>query len=376
MRRRRGATASSSFEPEQRSFGTLGAATVRFANGQRVQGDVALAPPGIVRCGNSVFRVASFQAAFEPAESVGPLVGGTSLSLIRRTLRVVGPTPLSLLILGETGTGKEVVARAIHDASGRRGPFVPVNCATLPEQLVESELFGHAKGSFTGAERAHTGLFEAASGGTIFLDEVADLPLAVQPKLLRVLEDGMVRRVGAKEHVQVDVRVVSATNRDLELMRSSGSFRPDLFARLAEVDIRLPALRERREDIPALADYLLRRSGHGDVRLSAAALEVLLLHDWSLNVRELDAALRRATLELAGRLQIESSDLHFLRAAQPAAPPTGSSVAGSSWSRAQVETTLQKNKGNVRRSAAELGVSRTHLYRLMKAMDLDATRFR
>ncbi|MBN2498081.1 MAG: sigma 54-dependent Fis family transcriptional regulator [Deltaproteobacteria bacterium] len=221
---------------------------------------------------------------------------GASLPMRRlfAILELLEPSEVPVLIEGETGTGKELVARAIHDRSPRAGkPFVVIDCTSVPPDLMESELFGHRKGSFTGAVADRTGAFEAASGGTVFLDELGELPLELQPKLLRVLETGEVKRVGDVQQSAVDVRVIAATNRDLAEEVEQGRFRDDLFYRLAVVHLQLPPLREHREDIPLLVDHICGQD-RGRHRLPPEADEILLQHDWPGNVRELRNVIQRA----------------------------------------------------------------------------------
>src|SRR5438477_6117614 len=216
-----------------------------------------------------------------------------------RQARLVADSDASVLIYGDSGTGKELLARAIHRASPRRdNSFVAVNCGALPEPLLESELFGHARGAFTGALQAYKGLFQSADGGTIFLDEIGDMPLALQVKLLRVLQEGEVRPVGATQSVPVDVRVVSATHRDLEAQRASGQFREDLYYRLNVVSLKLPALADRREDVPLLATHFLRRLAERYKRpqltLAPDAMALLISAPWPGNVRQLLNLLEQA----------------------------------------------------------------------------------
>ena len=210
----------------------------------------------------------------------------------------VAQTISTVLIFGETGTGKELVARAVHEASPRHnGPFVAVNCAALPESLLESELFGHEKGAFTSAAGQRKGRFELANGGTIFLDEIGEIPLAMQAKLLRVLQERRFERVGGTQTVEVDVRVVAATNRDLLRLAKEGKFREDLYYRLNVVKIDLPPLHERTEDIPLLADHFVQkfsRPGMPPKTISPEAMEALLQHRWPGNIRELENAIERA----------------------------------------------------------------------------------
>ena len=224
---------------------------------------------------------------------------GPAMKEVMRVVQKVAPTPTTVLIEGESGSGKEVVARALHELSPRaERPFVAVNCGAIPETLIESELFGHAKGAFTDARTAKRGLFEEADGGTLLLDEIGELPLPVQPSLLRVLQEGEVRRVGDSRTARVDVRVLAATNKDLSSLVGAGRFREDLYYRLNVVQLRLPPLRERVEEIPALATRFLERHaarlGLPPRQLSAAAEELLQRYRWPGNVRELENALERA----------------------------------------------------------------------------------
>ena len=229
-----------------------------------------------------------------------------------------------MLIEGETGTGKEQVARAIHAAStNRQGPMVAVNCAALPENLLESELFGHEKGSFTSAVSQRKGRFEMAEGGTIFLDEVGDVPAAMQAKLLRVLQERKFERVGGGQSIDVDVRVIAATNRSLKQMVKQGKFREDLYYRLNVVKIDLPPLRERTEDIPLLATHFAEKyaSGEPPKKLSAPAMEVLLNHDWPGNIRELENVMERACVTTRGhQIEVESLPTELTSPSSPRVP--------------------------------------------------------
>jgi formate hydrogenlyase transcriptional activator len=245
-------------------------------------------------------------------------------------VELVAPADSTVLLLGETGTGKELIARAIHDQSPRRGkPFVAVNCAALPESLVESELFGYEKGAFTGALTRKPGKFELADSGTLFLDEIGDLPAQAQAKLLRVLQEREVQRVGSTRGVPINVRLISATNQDLRVGMQSGQFRQDLFYRLSVFPIRVPALRERIEDIPRLATHFLRRFAerqHTPVpRLADGVCEQLMAYDWPGNVRELQNVIERAVIIAHGGL-IESNSI-LLRASEVAAAATAAAPA-------------------------------------------------
>jgi transcriptional regulator with GAF, ATPase, and Fis domain len=231
-------------------------------------------------------------------------------------IRLVAPRSATVLIEGETGTGKEVVAAALHKLSARSArPMTVLNCAAIPETLLEAELFGHTRGAFTGAVQSRTGRIEAAHGGTLFLDEIGEMPLAVQAKMLRFLECGELQRVGDNEVVRVDVRVIAATHRDLEQRVVDGSFRLDLYHRLAVFPIEVPALRERMEDLEMLAEHLLSRLGAESPRkrLNAAALEVLREHHWPGNVRELGHVLERAAILAGESPEIAAEDVRYRR---------------------------------------------------------------
>ena len=249
----------------------------------------------------------ALQSRVQAAEGPSVLVGKSPpMTGVHRMIATVAPTESTVLILGETGTGKELAARSLWQQSKRQDmPFVPVNCGALSENLVESELFGHRKGAFTGADRDHKGLFEVANGGTLFLDELGELNKNIQVKLLRFLESGEIRRVGDTEPFRVDVRVLCATNRDLRQMILEDVFREDLFFRINTFEIRLPPLRERRADIPELARHLLARAARRPIEqvaelLSPEAVDVLLEHEWKGNVRELANAMEHAHIIAGG----------------------------------------------------------------------------
>src|SRR5262245_50452847 len=262
------------------------------------------------------------------------LLGSSApMQALASTLRRVAPTDASVLVVGENGTGKELVARAIHAASPRRDrPMVTVNCAAIPETLFESELFGHARGSFTGATEARRGKFQLASGGTLFLDEVGEVPLSLQPKMLRALESGEVQRVGGQAPERVDVRVIAASNRDLESEVRSGRFREDLYYRLLVVPVRVPALRERGEDIVLLARHFLeqacRRNRIRPKRLSEDALGALRAHTWPGNVGRLRKAMGRVAILLPDEV-VRAEDLAFLRAVAGTSAEPGATASGS-----------------------------------------------
>jgi len=249
--------------------------------------------------------------AYNPDEVVGTESGLVS---VMETLKKAAPSDATILLLGETGTGKEVLARTVHQLSNRsRGPFVPVHCAALVQTLLESELFGHEKGAFTGADRTHVGSFEVAQGGTLFLDEIGEIPEEVQVKLLRVLQEKKIQRVGGNRLIPVDVRLVAATNRNLEKAVKEGSFRADLFYRINVISVSLPPLRDRKKDVPSLANYFLNKLSQRigkKLTLSPSALEYLQRYDWPGNVRELENILERAVILSQGD-QIEPDDLYL-----------------------------------------------------------------
>lgn len=302
------------------------------------------------------------------------LIGSTPGMLrVRKLVERIAPTDSSVLILGETGTGKELVARSIHEHSMRaKMPFVAVNCGALPENLVESELFGHKKGAFTGADTPRKGLIEVANGGTLFLDELGELDKAMQVKLLRFLESGEVRRVGENESFTVDVRVVCATNRNLEDMVAAGNFREDLFFRVNTFEIRLPALRERKDDIPELARFLvaryMKRQSVPHDFLAPETVELLRAHDWSGNVRELANAIEHAVILSDGKT-IRPEDLPTSVSRRPAAGDRPFQIANFAYPMTLREIemevliqTLEKYHGDKPKTADELGIALKTLY--------------
>lgn len=309
----------------------------------------------------------------EKARREGLLVGGRSPAM-RKVLELidkVAPTDATVLVLGESGTGKELVARRIHHTSPRRDkPLVAVHCATFPENLLESELFGYERGAFTGATRRKVGHFEYADGGTIFLDEVGELPASVQAKLLRFLQERQFTRLGGVEPVRVDVRVIAATNRDLEREVREGRFREDLFYRLNVFPIELPPLRERKEDIPLLVEHFLRQRNRPPDVVSPEAMEALLAYDWPGNVRELENVIERALI-LAGEGRITPDLLPFGRpkpGAKVELPDEGVNL--EEVERELIIQALEKAGWNKAKAAKLLGITRRRLYSRMEALGI------
>jgi DNA-binding NtrC family response regulator len=305
--------------------------------------------------------------------SMPPRIIGASKPM-RELFEQIGKAARSastVLITGESGTGKELVARAIHDASKRSGAFVPVNCAAIPAELIESEFFGHTGGAFTGAKQARAGLFETADGGTIFLDEIGELPLAMQPKLLRVLQEGTVRRIGADREREVKVRVVVATNRDLETEVQSGKFREDLYWRLNVIQLGLPPLRKRPFDIPLLIEHFIARfaeaSGAPMLEVSAEALAILTAYAWPGNVRELENVIERAVAMTSGAVLLPDDLPERLRSGNHAASVLNhareSQMTLRELEQTYVAETLRRAGGNKSRAAEMLGLDRKTLYR-------------
>ena len=344
-------------------------------------------------------KLASIEARTSAAHQVqlddysnGPTIIGDSpvmqklLSVIAR----VAPTDSSVLITGATGTGKELVARAIHDQSSRRhAAFVDINCSAIPETLIEAELFGHQRGAFTGALSNTCGLFEKASGGTIFLDEIDALNLSAQAKLLRVLQERTVRRIGARTNVAVDVRVISATNCDLTQAVAANRFRPDLYYRLRVLPIHLPELCKRGNDVKLLIDHFLRikaeRYGVAPRRFTAEATQVLVDYPWPGNVRELENAIEYAmAIGTGDTLGLEDLPPELIPERAPHNPPNlkqlleaymNDSVPLAEIERRYILSVLQQFGGNQVRAAAALGIDRSKLYRRLKQYGVRAVTF-
>jgi DNA-binding NtrC family response regulator len=335
-------------------------------DGTALAGGATLLHGSVIRAGDTVFVV---------SERSGRHV-------VEEHARRCASTSFRILLQGETGTGKEVIARLIHAHSGRSGAFVGINCATLSKDLIAAELFGHAKGAFSGAANVRAGLFRAAEGGTLFLDEIGDLPLELQSALLRVLEEQRVRPVGSDQDVPIDVRVIAATHVDLVDASAKQQFRNDLYARLAQVVLTLPPLRERREEILSLAAEFSKGA-----TFTANAAEALVLWNWPRNVRELRGMIEVAAVLGRNPGQIHLADLHAqvpalaepirARRSGGATPPFGAQAHQSALRRREeLLGLLLKHNGNVTHIAERLGKPRAQIYRWAKALGIDTAQFR
>jgi DNA-binding NtrC family response regulator len=350
----------------------------------------------VIRLGDTLFVHARGTAA-DPGVQ-GELVGSSAAMVaVRRSIDAVATRKHAVVVTGETGTGKEVVARAIHDRSGRTGPFIAVNCSTFQDALLASELFGHVRGAFTGAVTEHVGLFRAARGGTLLLDELADIPAQLQACLLRVLETHSVRPVGGTKDIDVDVRVVATSNRELVELVQAGKFRADLYARLAQWTIRTPRLCVRREDIPELAAHLLPRVDGAGRSLSPDLCEALLLHEWPLNVRGLMNVLSIAVVSAEDDLgpltlspEVQEALWRTRRMAPEAEPVAPAAETPSRraepeppvWvprrtlDKGELEGLMAHFQGHVAAAARHVGMTRPKLYRMLGAHGLEPGEFR
>jgi len=311
----------------------------------------------------------ALQRRLEAIEGAPTLIGDArSMVVVKTMIEKVAPTESTVMIRGETGAGKELVARAVHDQSPRASaPFVAVNCGALPETLIESELFGHAKGAFTGADEHRVGLFEVANGGTIFLDEIGELPKAMQAKLLRVLESREIRRVGENTSTAIDIRIVCATHRDVEQMVADGDFREDLMYRINTFEIQLPPLRDRLDDLPELASHLLKRFRPGapaiEQQLTDSAIDALKSHVWPGNVRELANVIEHATILCdAGPIDAEHLPRHFARRGLSGTAKSRGPVTLKQLELDAIHESLERHDGNKPKAAEELGISLKTLY--------------
>jgi DNA-binding NtrC family response regulator len=380
----------------------LGSRNGTFVDGRRVHGETALRDVAEIRIGDTIFKVVlrdiEAYASYRIDGSLAPgvlrrstcapeLVGGYRMDVVAQSIEAVARTPLAVLVLGETGTGKELVARAVHQASGRSGALCAINCAAVPAQLFESELFGFKRGAFTGADRDHPGIIRTAEGGTLFLDEIGDMPPDAQAKLLRVLETREVRAVGATRSEPVDVRVVCATHRDLVSLVNEGRFRADLFARLNNYAIALPPLRERKEDLYQLVRHFLARAGRSELRVSFGFMAAVCDYDWPFNVRECQAAIQRAVAVADGpELGVAQLPEVLQRRAEtygeralgggeiPAAPL--SKPASKEPSADELRALLARHGGNLASVAREVGKDRKQVQRWLRRHKIEPGDYR
>ena len=304
------------------------------------------------------------------------ITGAPEMVKVARTIERVASTSVSVMLLGASGTGKELLAQGLHDASDRAdGPFIAINCAAIPENLLESELFGHEKGAFTGAVKTTEGKIESANGGTLFLDEVGDIPLPLQVTLLRFLQERTIERIGGRKTIPVDTRIVCATHQDLEKMIGEGTFREDLFYRLAEIVVRIPALAERHGDAVLLAKAFLKRfaaeMNPAVTGFGPDALTAIDAHDWPGNVRELENRVKRAVIMADGKL-VSADDLDFGENDEESSEVLNLKSAREQSDRRVIRHALARTEGNISNTAKLLGISRPTLYDLLKQYDLHA----
>lgn len=364
------------------AYGTIGSAVEALKQGAFDYLTKPFDPDEVQQVVEKAVRTSELQqseASLEPDEDPYKLLLGNSRALreVKRMIERVAPTTATVLITGETGTGKELVAQSVHLQSDRREQaFVKINCAAIPESLLESELFGHEKGAFTGAARRKPGRFELANGGTLFLDEIGEMPRSAQPKLLRAIQDGQFYRVGGTHIIDVDVRLAAATNRDLEQDVREGRFREDLFYRLKVVPIHMPALRERREDIEPLVQFFVdrfaRKLSRNIAGVDPAALAALHAHAWPGNIRELENVIERAVL-LSDGSTITVSDLPEGVEPGPAGPASLRDQvrdATRDLERRAIVEALDGTHGNVTHAAERLGLSRRGLQLKMRELEI------
>jgi transcriptional regulator with GAF, ATPase, and Fis domain len=356
-----------------------------FVDGRKCAGGL-ISLGSILRIGDTLFAVAQVPAR-APAHSDPEVIGQSArLREALASCENVAASDIPVLLLGETGTGKEVFARSVHRASRRSGELVTINCAAIPKDLVESYLFGHRKGAFTGATGDHIGYFAQAEGGTLFFDEIGELRPDLQSKLLRVLENREYTPVGSTQVVKTDVRVIAATNVDLAREVETGTFRRDLYARIAGAVIRLPPLRHRREDIPALARHFLRGfMPDQEPTWTPSFVEVLVTHSWPMNVRELRTAMQRLALATRGAKELRSADLMRvldvptvpnLAPAMVTPSPTETVAASDAPSRDELAELLTRHHGNVSDLAKHYGKDRKQIYRWLQKHGLNGDDFR
>ncbi|MCH2108261.1 MAG: sigma 54-interacting transcriptional regulator [Polyangiaceae bacterium] len=363
-----------------------------LVDGRRIH-ELALEENAEVRVGDAVFKFVArggrgyaeyplvHAPRLSPAPQSRPLLGGFQMDQIRSDLEKVGPTDLSVLILGESGTGKEVTARTLHESSGRSGAFQAINCAALPENLIESELFGYKRGAFSGADKDKKGLVQVAHKGTLFLDEIGDMPAATQVKLLRVLQNREVFPVGATQAEPVDLRIIAATHKDLTRLQNEGLFRRDLYARLNDFQVHLPPLRDRKEDIYGLALSFLKLHSQKNYQMSFPFVAGLLRHDWPYNIRELESAIRRAAalctdLRLREEHLPENVQEAILDYAAMASPRSRDESAPAPPSEEELRALLVASKGNIAEVGRHLGKARMQIHRWLSRYNIDIQEFR
>ncbi|HEY1695638.1 MAG TPA: sigma 54-interacting transcriptional regulator [Polyangiaceae bacterium] len=397
----------------------LGSRNGTMVDGAFVTSEVELEHLHEIRVGDALFKFVATAAdryaayhidgrvlAARRTRQMEALVGGWQMDAIAAELERIAPTQLSCVLTGETGTGKEVAARELHRVSGRRGSLQAINCAAIPHNLLESELFGYRRGAFSGADRDKPGLIKLADGGTLFLDEIGDMPLEAQAKLLRVLQSREVFPLGATAPEVVDVRVVCATHRDLQQFVKEGKFRGDLYARIGEHVVRLPPLRERKEDVYRLARLFVARYGRGDLTFSFSFVVALLHHDWPFNVRELESCIKRAAALTEGDVidvaQLPDAIASLMRdyGSRSIAPPSASSEAERSESRlppsfsatpsvppvassrrpppteTELRDLLSRHRGNIAAVGRDLGKERMQVHRWMKRYGISLEEYR
>jgi DNA-binding NtrC family response regulator len=340
-----------------------------FVDAKRV-GDEAIEDSALIRMGDAIMLFRWRAERIMDGEAAELIGRAPEMRRLRREIQLVAASDATVLVTGESGSGKELVARALHQLSERKGRFIALNASAIVSTLAESELFGHASGAFTGAEVAREGYLRAANGGTFFLDEVGELPAAIQPKLLRALEERCVTPVGSTEPVPIDVRFVAATHRDLEDEVRGGSFRGDLFARLAEWILDVPPLRDRREDVLILLSHFLAPSSPA---LDADLAEALILHPWPYNVRELAKVAKELSIRGKGEPKLTRSLVeHRLDAPRPESRAS----ALEPPDRGELERLLAEHRGNIAKISRALGRSRRQVYRYLEEHGLDLERFR
>jgi transcriptional regulator with GAF, ATPase, and Fis domain len=368
----------------------LGSRNGTFVNGAKIE-ETKLEQGAVIRVGKTVLLYVEAMVAhtdeLNPPRSTRMVGHSVPLLKLQSEISLVAGHPVPVLVLGETGTGKEVVAEELHRRSGRSGSFVPLNCATVSAGLAESELFGHVAGAFTGAQKSSDGLFVAAQGGTLFLDEIGEMPLELQPKVLRALAKGEVRPVGGTATRTVDVRVIAATHRPLAELAAKGEFREDLLARLTGWTLRIPPLRERLDDVIPLAQSFLPTQS-GGWAIAADAAEALLLHDWPYNVRELEQVMKAAVVRARGKTEIGLDQLPAEIAAplvirRPKGPRTAPETPlGLLVAREGVPTredfcrALERLGGNIAKVAEFFGKDRQQIYRWAKRYEVDLSKYR